>query len=711
MGVDHSSSGESVSLATSREQDQALAEFEIRGSLSASPEAVAITSGSALTEALDSIDCSSVVVLTVLTDAESDDALAALNHSLDSFPALRTLNLRWTSPAAGEAPQALLDLHLSCGDRNVTFHADFLLDPTADGFDVLAGKSTPLAQVLDFSNSLRGHGIDVRWLLPTHESSVFRIEGIYLLARDNGVEPLVIPIEFAVAGAEPPELSADQKQFLWDFINYRLLDADAELLRPGQVSYYIGLRDYYAGNLPETEPASVSVLTCSGVSEEWELNTRSLRGAQLRATAVNCTSIGLGPATPMRRLLGRLREAAGVLMEGGRAHVLRTLVGRRSVASVERGQKFEKVMLIGAYGGEHIGDVAILGGVLCRIQERFGTKQAVLMTQRPSHTRHLMPMMDVPVTLTVDLYDWPQIKRHVAEVDCVVFAGGPLIDLPKQLVRHLYAVSLARKQGKPFIAEGIGPGPFARLPSKWTARRLIELADRISVRSSDGPSYEVLRGLEVEAGRCPAFDYLATRGDRLSRLPASEEVAIETLLEGTQERPIVGLNIRPVGHLYTAGAGDEDPAVYTRRIEERFEHRLADGMREFHQQAGPDKKPCYVFFPMNSIQFGMSDILSAYRLQRILGSDVDFRVWESDASLDGVLSLMRRLDVAITMRFHAAIFALSQNRKVIGVDYRIGMRDKVAELMDDVDQGENCARIDLLTGDWLAQSLAELTIE
>ena len=336
------------------------------------------------------------------------------------------------------------------------------------------------------------------------------------------------------------------------------------------------------------------------------------------------------------------------------------------------------------------------------------------MTQRPLHTSHLMPMLDVPMldvplSVTVDRYDWPQIKRHVAEVDCIVFAGGPLIDLPKQLVRHLYAVSLARRQGKPFIAEGIGPGPFARLPSKWTARRLIELADRISVRSTDGASRELLKGLEVEAGRCPAFDYLATRGDELSRLPLSDQADIETLLEGTEGRPVVGLNIRPIGHLYTTGVGDEDPAVYTRRIEERFENRLADGMREFHQRSAPDKKPCYVFFPMNAIQFGMSDILSAYRLQRILGSDVEFRVWEADASLDGVLSLMRRLDVAITMRFHAAIFALSQNRRVIGVDYRIGMRDKVAELMDDVDQGENCARIDLLTGEWLAQKLVDLT--
>ena len=111
---------------------------------------------------------------------------------------------------------------------------------------------------------------------------------------------------------------------------------------------------------------------------------------------------------------------------------------------------------------------------------------------------------------------------------------------------------------------------------------------------------------------------------------------------------------------------------------------------------------------MNAIQFGSSDLLSAYRIKRLLGSDVDFRVWEADASLDGVIALLRRFDTAITMRFHAAIFALSQECKVVGIDYRIGKRDKIAGLMDDVGQGENCTRIDLLTEDWLANKLEEL---
>ncbi len=61
------------------------------------------------------------------------------------------------------------------------------------------------------------------------------------------------------------------------------------------------------------------------------------------------------------------------------------------------------------------------------------------------------------------------------------------------------------------------------------------------------------------------------------------------------------------------------------------------------------------------------------------------------------------------MRFHATIFALSQNVEVLGIDYRIGQRDKVAELLDDAGKGDQCTRIDLLMADWLSDHLAKLT--
>jgi polysaccharide pyruvyl transferase WcaK-like protein len=130
-------------------------------------------------------------------------------------------------------------------------------------------------------------------------------------------------------------------------------------------------------------------------------------------------------------------------------------------------------------------------------------------------------------------------------------------------------------------------------------------------------------------------------------------------------------------------------------------------MRRFHKSA--TVSPRFIFFPMNAIQFGSSDLRSAYRLKRLLRGDVDFRIWEGDASIDGVVALIRRLDIVITMRFHATIYALAQQRRVIGVDYRIGKRDKVAALLSDYGLSENCRRVDEMTTAWLLERLSSLS--
>jgi polysaccharide pyruvyl transferase WcaK-like protein len=208
-----------------------------------------------------------------------------------------------------------------------------------------------------------------------------------------------------------------------------------------------------------------------------------------------------------------------------------------------------------------------------------------------------------------------------------------------------------------------------------------------------------------ERGHDPAFDYLATRPELLTRIPDVDRPWLEKLRAGTAGRLTVAVNIRPIGHLFTAGAKGKEQALRTAEIEQTFYEHLADGLKRF--QARAQRPVTFIFFPMNAIQFGMCDLRSAYRLARQLGPDVDYRVWEGDASLDGVVELLRTMDIVITMRFHATIFALSQQRAVVGIDYRPGKRDKVAALLDDCGKPDQYCRIDELTGPWLADRLAD----
>lgn len=625
---------------------------------------------------------------------------------VEGLPALQGLTLSLAGPLVPATTSVVADLCARCGPRGLTVIVNVGLDADADAFDALGRPpaATPpasLTSVLDASRGLRRRAVPVRWIVPVVPTLVHRLEALFSLARDEGVDPVLGP-----AAA----LDAEDRLFVTDFITYRLLEEEQHLQAPDRIDWYRALaRTLACPDSPPPAPVrTAAVLSAAGADHGWRL------GYEDRPDA------GAFAGTPTARggfaqaLAGRLVAQAGgvgdVLLDGGRAlsQWMRAAVAGRTRPRPpgEAGRRFARVLLIGAYGGEHIGDAAILGGVLFRINRRYGTTEAILMSQRPAHTRHLIPMLDTPFRIDVEAYEPATIRDRLPLVDAVVFAGGPLIDLPRQLVRHLYTVSLARRAGKPFIMEGIGPGPFPRRPSEWTARRLVRMAERIALRTATDAPPRLLTGLKPEPGRDPAFDYLETRGTELTRLRDQDRRWIERLLRDTSGRVLVGLNVRPIRHLFTAGVPATQRAAYTRFVEARFEERLAGGMRLFHQ-ASP-VPPCFVFFPMNAIQFGMSDLRSAYRLQRLLRADVDFRVWEADASLDGVVALLRRLDIVISMRFHATIFALAQQRRVIGIDYRVGARDKVAALLDDVGQGENCCRIDELTSDWLLQRLSAL---
>jgi polysaccharide pyruvyl transferase WcaK-like protein len=628
---------------------------------------------------------------------------------VERLPALQGLTLRFVGTADPSHITLAVDLRETCAGRGLTLAVEFILEADANAFDALGqypGSAAPtsLTAVLEASRGLRVHRVPVRWIVPLMPTLVCRLEALFSLARDEGVDPVLAPPEAA--------LDDEDRLFVSDFITYRLLEEDRHLHSADRNDTYRALRHELArvSRCMRTSTRNVAVLyavdTQPGIRWTVEYEERpSVRGP---AEESQRPSFERFATTRAGRLMAQAIDVGMVLVEGGSALAqwlragLADLTGARGKA--EPGEQFARVLLIGAYGGEHIGDAAILGGVLFRMNRRYGTTEALLMSQRPAHTRHLISMLETPFKIDVEAYEQSKIRERVPRVDAVVFAGGPLIDLPKQLVKHFYAVSLARRRNKPFIVEGIGPGPFPRWPSEWIARRIVRMAERISVRTSIDAGARLMKGLTPEVGRDPAFDYLATRGPEPSRLREADRLCIERLLRNTEGRLVIGVNLRPIRHLFTVGVSARKRAEYTRFVETRFEVRLAAGMRRFHEASS--RAPCFIFFPMNAVQFGMSDLRSAYRLQRVLRGQVDFRVWEADASLDGVIALLRRLDMVICMRFHAAVFALAQQRRVIGIDYRVGTRDKVAALLDDWGQTENCCRIDELTSEWLFRRLS-----
>ncbi len=635
------------------------------------------------------------LALNIVPNAELD--IAALVRVLASRSDLDSVTLRLSDGIDPFADFTPLAAH--CKEQGVVLSIDFLFSGNEDVPGFVLNSSGRLHRITTATAALRDAGYQVRWLIPLTIDLIYQLEFLASLAAQSDAIPVLLPA--SALNIKSIDLGGDDQLFAWDFVSYRMLGEDLDQLARRRIGPIRRLQRLLSDAPSHEVHAIWGVLdSTTGYSEGPRTH------GDLGAALLQPISGGPYGRTSGEMLKEKIADMADVLGCGVSGHLRARLIpdGR----SGEGNPKMPFVLLIGAYGGEHIGDAAILGGVLHRIHALHGTVRAILMTQRPYHTRHLIPMLDVPVKVDVQEYTPANIRSAVAQVDGVVFAGGPLTDLPKQLVRHLETATRAKRRGLPFVMEGIGPGTFVRKPSELTARRLVKLADRITIRVRDDAKREIIKGCNIEVGRDPAFDYLETRANALTRLPAHESAEIETLLAGTKGRPVVGINIRPIGHLFTPAEPGRDPAAHTRAIEDQCERELAQGLMEYARQTGTN--PCFVFFPMNSIQFGMSDLRSAWRIIQHLEPGIDFRIWQADASLDGVVALIRRMDIVIAMRFHAAIFALSQNCPVIGIDYRIGKRDKVAAVLTDAGFEENCCRIDELKSNWIAERLQALCL-
>ena len=376
-------------------------------------------------------------------------------------------------------------------------------------------------------------------------------------------------------------------------------------------------------------------------------------------------------------------------------------LGRQADRALVADAGFRNALLIGQYGGEHVGDAAILGGVLLGLHRDYGTAKAHLLSHRPAHTARLADGLETPVAVTVHSSGNRQIRRLLGQVDALVFAGGPIMDLPRVLVKQLAVAGAARSRGLPIIIDRVGIGPFKRRASRWVARRIVRLASKLTVRTAASAEDPVVAGRELTIGRDPAFDYLASR-TRLTRMGRDEVSDIDAVLAETDERFRIGINLRHIRHLWSPKG-----EAYSARVAEQFLDRLAEGLIRFAELS--PVPPVYVFFAMNPQEFGMSDLRIAYELHCKLGEAVNFRVWEADPTVDGIIHLLRKVDAAVCMRFHACIFSLAQNIPTLGLDYYPGQGGKVEQLFNDLGLPDDTCRMDSLNADWLVNALMRST--
>jgi len=666
------------------------------------------------------------------------DLLEIVDAALESLPALRALSLTSHGFQVRRWEKLLPAIRSRARERGIALRLNLSVDGVGPVHERVRGIPGAWDKVLATSELAEALGVAVQWQCTVSARNVYGVSNLLRHARARGVEVLYrLATEIERLGnaqtLSQVELDAGQASFFADFLESKALAAVT--VSPARRLLYRDLARRLGDGGPRLAPcfyqneglvlsAHGQLFHCSLASEaiadtrttrNEDLNEDLLlegRGKELRARLLGNTcqrcrhdqSGAWSPAALAREVARRSRPGAITERSIAASRLIgRTLMqlasaGPKRVSLSESRRPVRRVLLIGAYGGEHVGDAAILGGVVRRLRESHAVESFEVASSRPARTERWIsslpdtPLGVVPATRT-------SLRDAVARSDLVVYAGGPIMDLPEALVRHLECARAARARGLPFEIEGCGIGPFERRVSRFVAKRLIELATRICVRSEAAARDPLLAGRRVQIDRDPALDYLATRRV-LDRIEAHELEAIDLVLaEGGHTPPSrrVGINLRPLWHRY---GGSRRELVGTERS---FLDRFSEGMRRA-TDAKPDTR--FVFFPMNADQYGFCDLDVGWSLaERLEGSGVDFRVLEAEPGPDALLYLLRRLDAVVAMRFHAVLFALSQGVPVSGLDYAIGARGKVGALFDERGQPERVAGLLDLDPWWLPGQL------
>lgn len=661
------------------------------------------------------------------------DLAEMVGEILAALPRARSLSITSHGFHTKRWKEALPAIKDHCEKREVALKINISIDGVGEVHNKIRGNRTAFRTATDTIKAVGDSGVEVQVQTTLTAPNAFGATRTLEWARKRKLDIVFrqgtkITRLYNKESINEVGLSEDARSFLADFIESNRLDEVTT--SPARRLFYKDLATRLVTGAPRKAPCifqsegivlsahgdmfhcSISeesignALTESAYAQYFSPQSAAIRSNLIRNACPGCVHDQSGiwnPAVLIAHSIGRTNALRRLSWAKQAVPVVAGLVSKLLRARIHSSEpmdltasKLRRVVIIGAYGGEHVGDAAILGGVLRRLHDQYGVVQAVVASIRAHRTTRWVKTIQSPVQIEVCTYENSRVRERIGEADAIILAGGPLMDLPKLLNQHLDAVLYAKGLGKPFLVEGIGVGPFKNPLTRATGRALLELADHIVVRSEGDWKSPSLAGLQASFAQDPAFDYLETRGKEL-HLDYDEALSLNQLLKGTEDSKLLGVNLRPLWAKYAGKGYDME------RVTEHFLDQLATGLKELNTRL--DGKLVVVSFPMNPDQYGFSDLESAQMLEERLNGEVEHRIWDAEPGIDEVLALLRKLDAVLAMRFHACIFSLSQNIPTFGIDYSLGPQGKVGKLLSEAGYKGRLAKMESMTSEWVATEI------
>lgn len=316
-----------------------------------------------------------------------------------------------------------------------------------------------------------------------------------------------------------------------------------------------------------------------------------------------------------------------------------------------------RVLITGWYGTETVGDKAILGGIINDYKARYPDAEFAVTSLYPFLTERTLRELNIDAAV-VPVYS-PKFLKACASCDEVVMGGGPLMDIG-ELGVILTAFTIAASKGRRRTVYGCGVGPLNGVFCIDAVRRILNLADRVTLR--DRASVEYAKQL---TGR----QDIACVGD-----PAGGYVLVrKQALPMPDKRPLLACFLRqwPGGY-----RGDRTITEYE-QLRSRFEKQLGEQVHHACETLG--LRPA--LYSMHTFFEGCDDrrFNRAFAEQHLAGLDpiIDHR----PSTVDSTIQAMRSATACISMRFHSVLFAHTLGVKYLAIDYTLG--GKISGFLND----------------------------
>lgn len=340
------------------------------------------------------------------------------------------------------------------------------------------------------------------------------------------------------------------------------------------------------------------------------------------------------------------------------------------------GWRARAVTVVGWWGSETVGDVAILGQLLAECRQVAPGRPVRIVSFRPAVTRASLVELERRDVRVIPVGTGSAVSILTAHA--VVVGGGPLMESPSMRVLA-WRLRLARVAGARVVLYAVGIGPIRTQAVAASVRSIVNAATHIAVR--DRPS------LEWDGGRAAARQALVCVD------PAWHYVRGIYATPARRATDVLALALRTPPSAYLDSADTEAAA-------ESFVDTVAAALNTLCGERALRLEGCVMHEGLPD-----SDDRALYeRLRERLDQPARLHVRAGSHSIRQVAEVLGTATAALTVRFHGFIVAAALDTPTVAVDYA-RPEGKVSAAAELLDRGEAVLRWDELNVERLLTAL------